>query len=39
MEARAGRASYIDQAEILGHEDPGARAVALWFEAIASSLL
>lgn len=33
--ARAGRASYLSEASIHGHSDPGAEAVALLFEEIA----
>jgi len=38
MSASAGRSSYIDPAAIKGHEDPGARFVALWLAALASTL-
>lgn len=33
--ARAGRASYISEANLAGHNDPGAEAVALLFEQLA----
>jgi hypothetical protein len=35
--ARAGRASYLAEATLAGHNDPGAEAVALLFENIAAS--
>jgi ATP-dependent dihydroxyacetone kinase len=35
--ARAGRASYLSEASIRGHKDPGAEAVALLFEEIAAN--
>ena len=35
--ARAGRASYLSEASIFGHNDPGAEAVAVIFEKIAES--
>ena len=38
MAASAGTSSYIDPEAIKGHEDPGARFVALWLAAIASTL-
>ncbi len=34
--AKAGRASYISQEKLAGHNDPGAEAVALLFEHLAS---
>ena len=33
---RAGRASYLAEATLAGHNDPGAEAVALLFENIAA---
>jgi dihydroxyacetone kinase len=33
--AKAGRASYISQAKLAGHNDPGAEAVAMLLEALA----
>jgi ATP-dependent dihydroxyacetone kinase len=35
--ARAGRASYVSEANLLGHNDPGAEAVAHLFEQLVSS--
>lgn len=35
--ARAGRASYLSEASISGHNDPGAEAVALIFEELAAT--
>ncbi len=35
--ARAGRASYLAEATLAGHNDPGAEAVALLFEHIAAN--
>ena len=35
--ARAGRASYLAEATLAGHNDPGAEAVALLFENIAAN--
>ena len=34
--ARAGRASYLPEESLLGHNDPGAEAVALLFEKISA---
>ncbi|MFK7745083.1 MAG: dihydroxyacetone kinase subunit DhaK [Roseobacter sp.] len=36
--AKAGRASYVPEENLLGHNDPGAEAVALLFEGMANSL-
>ena len=33
--ANAGRASYISESKLAGHNDPGAEAVALLFEQLA----
>ena len=35
--ARAGRASYLAEATLAGHNDPGAEAVILLFEKIAAN--
>lgn len=35
--AKAGRASYITEAKLVGHNDPGAEAVALLFEKLATA--
>ncbi|MEM6358039.1 MAG: DAK2 domain-containing protein, partial [Pseudomonadota bacterium] len=35
--ARAGRASYLAEANLAGHNDPGAEAVARLFEQLSSS--
>ena len=35
--AGAGRASYISEAQLIGHNDPGAEAVARLFEQLASA--
>ncbi|MCC5956983.1 MAG: dihydroxyacetone kinase subunit DhaK [Natronohydrobacter sp.] len=35
--ARAGRASYLSEASIFGHNDPGAEAVAVIFEEVAKN--
>jgi dihydroxyacetone kinase len=32
--ARAGRASYLPEASLAGHNDPGAEAVALLFDGL-----
>ncbi len=37
MKARAGRASYVHESQ-LTQADPGARAVAIWMEALSSAL-
>jgi dihydroxyacetone kinase len=37
MEPRRGRASYIGR-RVLGHPDPGAVAVCIWLEAVASAV-
>ena len=37
MEAKAGRASYVNRSQ-LTHPDPGAHAVAVWMEAIYNAL-
>ncbi len=37
MNARAGRASYVNQSQ-LTQADPGARAVAVWMNALSSAL-
>ncbi len=37
VQAKAGRASYVNAAQLKGHRDPGAHAVALMFEALAQS--
>ena len=34
LQAKAGRASYVGAAQLEGHRDPGAQAVALMFEAL-----
>ncbi|PHQ69238.1 MAG: dihydroxyacetone kinase [Sneathiella sp.] len=36
--AKAGRASYVPEANLIGHNDPGAEAVALLFEGLAKAL-
>jgi dihydroxyacetone kinase len=36
VEAKAGRASYVSAAQLDGHRDPGAHAVALMFEALSA---
>ena len=36
--ARAGRASYIPSAKLVGHNDPGAEAIARIFEAVAAAV-
>ncbi len=36
--ARAGRASYVPPENLIGHNDPGAQAVALLFEGLAKAL-
>lgn len=35
--ARAGRASYISEDKLVGHNDPGAEAVARLFEHLAKA--
>jgi len=35
VQAKAGRSSYVNAAQLEGHRDPGAQAVALMFEALA----
>ena len=35
--AKAGRAAYVPEDNLLGHNDPGAEAVALVFEGLANS--
>lgn len=35
VKAKAGRASYVNESRLLGHNDPGAEAVARLFEALA----
>jgi dihydroxyacetone kinase len=37
IRARLGRSSYLGD-RVIGHPDPGARAVALWLSSVASSL-
>ena len=37
MKAKAGRASYVHSSRLV-NPDPGAQAVALWMEAVCSSL-
>ena len=37
LQARAGRSSYINAAQLAGHVDPGAEAVARLFEDVASN--
>ncbi len=37
LTAKAGRSSYVSSAQLEGHRDPGAHAVALLFEALAQS--
>jgi dihydroxyacetone kinase len=37
VQARLGRSSYLG-ARVLGHPDPGARAVVIWLEAVATAL-
>jgi dihydroxyacetone kinase len=34
LKARAGRASYISESHLAGHNDPGAEAVAILFEEL-----
>jgi dihydroxyacetone kinase len=34
--AKAGRASYVSESNLAGHNDPGAEAVAILFEHLAS---
>lgn len=36
--AKAGRASYVPEENLIGHNDPGAEAVALLFEGLATTL-
>ncbi|WP_299672315.1 dihydroxyacetone kinase subunit DhaK [uncultured Roseobacter sp.] len=36
--AKAGRASYVPEANLIGHNDPGAEAVARLFEGLATAL-
>jgi len=36
--AKAGRASYVPEENLIGHNDPGAEAVALLFEGLAKAL-
>ena len=36
LKAKAGRSSYVSAAQLEGHRDPGAQAVALMFEALAA---
>ena len=36
--ARAGRASYLAEENLAGHNDPGAEAVALLFERISQAV-
>jgi dihydroxyacetone kinase len=35
--ARAGRATYVSASNLVGHNDPGAEAVALLFEHLAKA--
>ncbi len=37
--ARAGRAAYVPEANLKGHNDPGAEAVALLFDALAKEMV
>jgi len=37
IRARLGRSSYLGD-RVIGHPDPGARAVVLWLSSVASSL-
>ncbi|MEM6741118.1 MAG: dihydroxyacetone kinase subunit DhaK [Pseudomonadota bacterium] len=37
--AKAGRASYVPEANLRGHNDPGAEAVALLFEVLAKEMV
>lgn len=37
VKAKAGRAAYISEANLKGHNDPGAEAVAILFEGIANN--
>lgn len=37
IKAKAGRAAYVPEENLIGHNDPGAEAVALVFEGLASS--
>ncbi|MEM9707206.1 MAG: dihydroxyacetone kinase subunit DhaK [Pseudomonadota bacterium] len=37
--AKAGRAAYVPEANLRGHNDPGAEAVALLFEALAQEVV
>ena len=36
--AKAGRASYVPEENLLGHNDPGAEAVARLFEGLAKAM-
>ena len=36
--AKAGRAAYVPEQNLAGHNDPGAEAVAILFEGLASEL-
>ena len=38
VKAKAGRASYISEDRLSGHNDPGAQAVALLFESLADNI-
>ena len=37
MEPKLGRSSYLG-ARVLGHPDPGAKAVAIWLNAVSTAL-
>ncbi len=37
LQAKAGRASYINAEQLAGHIDPGAEAVARLFETLAAN--
>ena len=36
--AKAGRASYVPEENLIGHNDPGAEAVARLFEGLAAAM-
>ena len=36
--AKAGRAAYVPEENLIGHNDPGAEAVALLFEGLAQEI-
>ena len=37
-QAKAGRASYVPEENLIGHNDPGAEAVARLFEGLAGAM-